>query len=433
VTIPRAIFAVETIHEIPVVISVLLPQCFPRPSETTVKLDSKTVNAVRLDGKTDQIFFDDTLPGFGYRLRLSADGKVNANWIAQYRSAGGTRRVLIGAAAKCKAAKKILAAVALGDDPQADRRDRRNKDQHTVRSVVAEYLAAKEPEVRRRTLVETRRYLSTGSYFRPLHAMPIDTVTRKHIASCLVAISRKNGSVTAARARASLSAFFTWAMQAGLTDMNPVIGAIQPKDSEGRERVLSDAELAAVWRASGDDEYGRIMKLLILTGARRAEIGGLRWSELDTDTGAWTLPSERSKNKHAHTLPLPAAPWDIINSVPRRAHRDQLFGILAEEGFTTWGGGKIALDDRLLGKMTEPWVAHDIRRTVATKMADIGVQPHIIEQVLNHQGGHKRGVAGIYNRSSYDREVRAALALWAEHVAAIVEGRKPVVVPLKTA
>ena len=164
--------------------------------------------------------------------------------------------------------------------------------------------------MRPRTLVEATRYLSTGTYFRPLHSMPIDTVKRKDIASCLVAISRKNGSVTAARARASLSAFFTWAMQAGLTEMNPVIGAIQPKDSEGRSRVLSDAELAALWRASGTDEYGRIIKLLILTGARRAEIGGLRWGELDADSGTWTLPSERSKNKHAHTLPLPAAAWN---------------------------------------------------------------------------------------------------------------------------
>ena len=113
---------------------------------------------------------------------------------------------------------------------------------------------------------------------------------------------------------------------------------------------------------------------------------------------------------------------DIINAVPRLAHRDQLFGVSASEGYTDWGQGKIALDDRLLGKMVEPWRVHDIRRTVATKMADLGVQPHIIEAVLNHRSGHKRGVAGVYNRSSYDREVRAALALWADHVRALVEG-----------
>jgi integrase len=392
-----------------------------------MKLDSKTVAALKLGSKSDLIFFDDQLPGFGFRLRRGAGGKINKSWIAQYRRAGGTRRVLIGnadvinAEAARAAAKKILAQVALGGDPQADRVDRRAKDQLAMRSVVAEYLQAKKNDVRRRTLVENTRYLSTG-YFRPLHAMPIDTIKRRDIASCLVVISRKNGSVTAARARASLSALFTWAMQMGYVEANPVIGCVEPERSKGRSRVLSDAELAAIWHASGNDEYGKIIKLLILIGARRAEIGGLRFSELGADSGTWTLPGERSKNKHAHTLPLPGAAWSIINAVPRLASRDQLFGVSAQEGFTDWGVSKIKLDDRLVGKMTEPWVVHDIRRAVATKMADLGVQPHIIEQVLNHRSGHKSGVAGTYNRSSYDREVRAALALWSDHVRALISG-----------
>jgi integrase len=401
-----------------------------------VKLDSKTVNALRLNGKTDQIFFDETLPGFGYRLRLSADGKVNASWVAQYRHAGGTRRVLIGAAAKIsaeqarKAAKKVLGAVALGHDPQADRVDRRTKDQHSVRSVVAEYLAAKKREVRERTLVETTRYL-TDKYFKSLHAMPVDTVSRKDVAACIVRIQRECGASTAARARATISSFFSWAMQMGYAvAINPVIGTVQPKE-QPRTRVLSDAELAAVWRAcDSDSDYDRIVRLLILSGCRRQEVGGMCWNEF-TD-GKWTIPSERTKNKHEHTLPLPSLAWKIINAMPRLAHRDQLFGVSAAEGFTDWGDGKIALDDRLLGKMTEPWTVHDIRRTVATKMADLGIQPHVIEQILNHRSGHKAGVAGIYNRSSYEREVRAALRLWAEHLAAIVEGRKSRVIALKT-
>jgi integrase len=400
-----------------------------------MKLDSKTVAALQLGDKSDQIFFDDALPGFGYRLRRGAGGKINRNWIAQYRRAGGTRRVLIGNAniigieAARIAAKKILGAVALGQDPQADRVDRRAKDQLAMRGVVAEYLAAKEQTLRPRTMVENTRYLSTGTYFRPLHGMPLDSIKRKDIASCLVAITRKNGSVTAARARASLSAFFTWAMTMGYVEQNPVIGCVEPEDSEGRERVLSDAELAAVWRASGDDEYGKIIKLLILTGARRGEIGGMRWPEFNADAGTWTCPKERAKNKRAYTLPLPVVAWDIIRPVPRMAHREQLFGVSAEEGFTSWGDGKIALDDRLLGKMGEPWIVHDIRRSVATRMADLGVQPHIIEQVLNHVSGHKRGVAGVYNRSPYTVEVRAALALWADHVRTLVEGGERKVLP----
>jgi integrase len=100
--------------------------------------------------------------------------------------------------------------------------------------------------------------------------------------------------------------------------------------------------------------------------------------------------------------------------------RDQLFGQRASAGFVGWGKSKIALDAR--SGVSEAWGPHDIRRTVATRMADIGVQPHIIEQILNHQSGHKRGPAGIYNRSSYEREVRAALALWEDHLSALVAG-----------
>jgi integrase len=392
-----------------------------------VNLTAKSVAALVLPAdKNDTIFFDDQRPGFGYRLRRrGSDGPVRRTWVAQYRRAGGTRRVKLGdtsvvSAEKARlAAKKVLGAVALGQDPQGDRVDRRNKDQLSLRKVVDEYLKAKQPDVRERTFVEIQRYL-TGGYFRPLHSLAIDTIGRKDIAACLVSITRQNTSVAAARARATINTFFTWAMQMGLIEQNPVIGTIKPKDSEGRSRVLSDAELAAIWCACQDDEFGRIVKLLVLTACRRREIGGMRCSEIDLEAGTWTIPSERSKNGRAHTLPLPAAAWDIIERVPRRAHRYHLFGLVADVGFTRWAA-KADLDRRL-GKDVSPWTLHDLRRSVATRMADLGVQPHIIEQILNHQSGHKRGPAGIYNRSAYEREVRAVLGLWDDHVRALVDG-----------
>jgi integrase len=101
--------------------------------------------------------------------------------------------------------------------------------------------------------------------------------------------------------------------------------------------------------------------------------------------------------------------------------------------FSGWSKAKAALDERLAGKLKSHWVAHDLRRTVATRMADLGVQPHVIEAALNHVSGHKAGVAGIYNRSLYSAEKAAALALWAEHVTAVVEDRNSNVVPLQQA
>jgi integrase len=219
-------------------------------------------------------------------------------------------------------------------------------------------------------------------------------------------------------------------MQMGYIEHNPVIGTVKAKQAGARERVLTDAEIAAVWRACGDDDHGRIVRLLILSGCRRQEIGGMCWSEFDLERGTWTLPKARAKNQRAHTLPLPALAWNIINAMPKLAGRDQLFGVNADDGFTAWAMNKRALDQRL-GDNAEPFTLHDLRRSAATRMADLGVQPHIIEAVLNHRSGQRAGVAGIYNRSTYEREVRAALVLWAEHVRTLVEGggRKVIAFP----
>ena len=189
--------------------------------------------------------------------------------------------------------------------------------------------------------------------------------------------------------------------------------------------MLDDAELAAIWRAAGDDDYGKVIKLLILTGARRAEVGGMRWSEIEK--GMWSLPSERVKNGRAHTLPLMPLALSIIEAVPRRADRDHLFGTRSSGGFSDWGHARADLDQRLTVK---PWRLHDLRRTCATRLCDLGVAPHVVEQILNYQSGHRGGVAGIYNRSSYANEVKAALALWTDHVHAITERTKPKVISI---
>src|SRR5262245_6420289 len=215
--------------------------CFPSASrappsgrtEGLMKLTAKTVAALRLPPrKTDVIFFDTDMPGFGYRLRTSGDGKVRRSWVVQYRRAGGTRRVLLGAGEVLTAeqartaAKKTLAKVALGEDPQADKTARRHKDGHTGRALVGEYLTSKEGTIRPRTLRSLAAYLN-GSYFKPLHGMPVDAVTRRDVAARLVAITREHGSIVAARARGALSTFYTWAMGNGLAETNPIVGTLK--------------------------------------------------------------------------------------------------------------------------------------------------------------------------------------------------------------
>jgi integrase len=390
-----------------------------------MRLTAKAVDALALpDGKADVIHFDDDLPGFGFRLRRSGD-RVGRSWCVQYRRGGATRRMTLSSVLTCEQArgeaKRLLALVALGQDPQGEKQQARASDRHTLGVLIRDYLAAKEGTIRERSMIETRRYL-TGSYFKSLHGRPVDSVLRKDVASCLLTISQKHGQVAASRARSAISALFVWSMQNGLCESNPVIGTAPPKAAPPRSRALSDDEIVKVWKAAGDDDFfGRIVKLLILLGARRTEVGGLRWSEIDLDRAVWVLPSERAKNGKEHSLPLPSLAVEIIRSVPEVVDRDALFGARGL-GFTGWATSKRRLDDRL-GDTVRPFVLHDIRRSVATRMCDLGVEPHVVEEILNHQSGHRRGIVGVYNKSTYKVAVQRAMTMWNNHIAALVEGR----------
>jgi integrase len=404
-----------------------------------MKLTTKTIAALTLPAdKHDVIHFDSEVRGLGFRLRRAADGSTLKTWVYQYRHLGRSRRLLLGpeaiGAEKARAlAKENLAKVWQGHDPSAEKAGRRNADKFTLRKAIDEFLAAKQRQLRPRTFVEMKRYLTTG-YFKPLHNVPIDTITRQDVALRIRTIANESGNPTAAQARAKLSALYTWCMQEGLVNTNPIIGTRKPPENKSRDRVLDDSELAAVWKACGDDDFGRIIRLMILTACRREEIGGMAWSEFAPNASSWTLPAERSKNGRPLTLPMMPMMRTIVESVPKLATRDQLFGEDSLKGFTSWAFHKRTIDRHLAGQ-GRPWKLHDLRRSVATKMADIGIAPHVIEAVLNHHGGHRAGVAGVYNRSPYEREVRNALGLWEDHIRALVAGgeRKVLAYPAGTA
>jgi hypothetical protein len=132
----------------------------------------------------------------------------------------------------------------------------------------------------------------------------------------------------------------------------------------------------------------------------------------------------------------PHAFWAIVESVERRPGRDFLFGY-SDHGYSNWHDPKVALDQRC---GVTGWTHHDIRRTVATKLAEsedeedreksgLGIKPHVVEALLNHISGHKSGVAGIYNRASYEKEVKIALAMWADHINSITTGSERKTIP----
>src|SRR5215470_6622576 len=169
-----------------------------------MKLTKDSVGKLTLPaGKRDMIFFDDEIRGLGYRLRRSPNGQVRASWILQFRAAGRARRYLIGAgdvsaqAARAKA-QKLKGQIWQGEDPQADRRDQRDRDQVTFADTAEQFLAAKEGEgLRPRTLFQLRRYLIDGSYLRAFHALPLDRVSKRDVAARILQISNENGPAIA--------------------------------------------------------------------------------------------------------------------------------------------------------------------------------------------------------------------------------------------
>lgn len=377
-------------------------------------------------GITDKIFFDDDLPGFGLRIRAGGSRK----YVLHYRLGSAQRRHTIGPAAVLtleearKKARKLLVAIDDGKDPAAERDGKRAAASLRFGDQVEAYLLARQtinsaafPILRPHSFAQIAVYLRQS--LKDLHKHPVAAIQRQTIAAELRAIAT-DAPVAADRARSAVSTFYAWLIGEGLCDTNPVVGTNKASDGTPRERVLTDAELVAIWQATPETDFGRIVRLLMLTAQRRDEIGSLRWSEIvpATESGGPLIafPAERTKNGRPHDVPLSPAAAAVLDPLPRIVGRELVFGIGAG-GFAGWSRAKAVLDKT---SGVSDWTLHDLRRTAATRMADLGVLPHVIEAVLNHVSGHKAGVAGIYNRSTYAPEKRAALNLWADRIRLIV-------------
>jgi len=440
-----------------------------------MKLTAKGIRERKLDaGKTDQLFWDDDIPGFGLRLRAGG----SRSWVFQYALGAKQRRLSLGAATPesfttvkggdgkilklgiREQAAQIHAKVKLGQDPAGDKTESRRRASDTFETIAKQFLAAKKKGMRPGSYDQIRRHIET--YAQPLNGLQVAKIARRDIANLIGAVKENSGAVTSNRVRSTLSDFFGWAMSEGIdgVEINPVIGTNKSEESS-RERVLKDDELRVIWKCAGDDHYGAILKLLMLTGQRADEIASLRWSEIGdlavpekrlTDAirlpsltiNAIDLPAERTKNKRPHIVPLSAAAKAMLAKQQRRVDgdgtlREFVFGI-GQRGFSGWSRCKERLDLRIieeLGSDLPHWTPHDLRRTVSTAMNDrLDVLPHVVEAILNHvssQSSGKSGVGGVYNKALYLRERVDALRLWADHLTTIVEGHPDNVIPLKQA
>jgi integrase len=379
-----------------------------------MRLSDATVAALTVPtGRSEIIAFDDALPGFGVRVRRGGSRR----FIYQYKLNGTNRRVTFKEAnvKRARAAAQILAAkVTLGSDPALEKEAAHDAAGDTFKRCLDRYLARPQGRRRERTLQETRRHLERN--LQPLHRLHIKKMEdRRRIADELARLTVENGAVQSNRTRSSLSAFLNWCIGEGYIDIN---GAAQTNKHEeiARSRVLSDAELRTIWNTlPKQGDYGDVIRLLILTGARLREISELRWSEIDLNAATITLPPSRTKNHRQHIVPLSAPALEILKG-RARDERELVFGTGAR-GFSGFSKAKRLLDER--AKLKVPWVVHDVRRAVATGLAKL-VQPHIVECVLGHVGGFRAGIATTYNLHAYEDEKRHALDLWGEYINGLV-------------
>lgn len=386
-------------------------------------------------GKAEAFHWDHSLPGFG--LRAYSSGR--RQWIAQYRDGDGrTRRASLGdlkvvSLDEAKtAARNLLSRVELGVDPQAEKRAARKAIR--LSALVEAYLEDAKGRLKPRSYIEVERHLK--KHTTPLHHSTAASVDRADIARLLAGISKASGPVAGNRVRSSLSAMWVWGLRSGTIEgENPVANVPKPGNETPRERVLTNAELALVWQCTASEhDHDRIVRMLMLTGARREEVAAMEWGEVFGPL--WVLPSTRSKNGMAHEVPL--GPTALAQLPARREGRTLIFGE-GTGGFSGWSRCKERLDVRILkllreifqeqhgrapapDEITSPaWTLHDLRRTVSTWLNENGTEPHVVEAVLNHvSGGAKRGVAGVYNKAQYREPKRAALVRWETHVRQIV-------------
>jgi integrase len=373
------------------------------------------ITLARLNGLEGWLW-DEKVCGFGVRKQrrgLFYYVRVRHNGQQVMRSIGRHGSPWTPDTARAKALE-LLGTLSSGVDPFTQ-----PLTGETFGAEIERYLLRRRGSLKPRSFNAVERHLR--QYSAPLHKLPLADIDRRAIAVLLGQIETSSGATSRNRLRSSLSAFWAWAIAEGLAEQNPVTGTMKAEVGASRDRVLSAEELKRLWHALGDNRFSEIVRLLLLTACRRNEIGNLTWEEIDLKRNQIALAPDRTKNGRGLELPLSTQALAVIERVPRRNSSPFLFS--DAKGFSGWDQDKMRLDGRL---GIAPWRLHDLRRSAATYMAELGVNPWIIEAVLNHYSkstlgnvelpGHKASVAGIYNRAKYAADMRDALQRWADHL-----------------
>jgi integrase len=350
------------------------------------------------------------------------------SWAIRYRHGRRTRKHTIGAypAIDLKSARelaaKALRAVAEGRDPGQEKVQARVARIDTIEGAVAQFIERHCKQANRpRTIESTERLLR-------LHVVPrwrgraVNSITRRDVLDMLDRVIDGGAPVAANRTLTAIKTFFNWCVARDIIAVSPCAGVKPPTAERLRDRVLSDHELVLIWRATEAIgwPFGPMVRLLLLTGQRRDEVAGMQWAELDLERGLWTLPRARVKNDRPHRVPLSPLVISILKAVPRITGQ-YVFTTNGETASSGYSVAKRRLDARLPADMPA-WRWHDLRRTLASGLARLGVNLPVIEKILNHISGSFGGIVSVYQHHDFADEKCQALEAWSNHVAALIAG-----------
>jgi integrase len=393
-------------------------------------MSQRTVEAARAPKEGRLTKADGIVPGLQFIVH--SGGKKSFRLIARIRGKQvnleiGDASILSLADARAKA-KRLLGQIAEGIDPREAKQEAVKVASETV-AVVARRFVERHAKAHTRRWEETERQIEK-EIIPVWGRRPISSIGRADVAALIDGIADRGAPVMANRVFATARKMFSWACERGTMESSPFDRLkAAPAPETKRDRTHNDAELALIWEASGALGYpfGPLVLLLILTGCRREEVAGMRWSELHADRSLWVVPAERVKNGIQHSIPLSSWARSIIAELPRFIGSDLVFTTTGTTSVSGYSRFKRVLDDAVTelngGTPIPPWTLHDCRRSVASGMAKLGIHLPVIERILNHNSGPSfGGVAGIYQRHSFEDEKRAALEAWAQHLLSLNTG-----------
>lgn len=419
-----------------------------KPSEKRKLTDRFVASADRVPSRGRRDWWDDQVPGFG--LRVSASGARVFVFYCRWPSTGKPGRRLIGSAARMSLAdarsraKEWGEMVARGVDPGDEARrlatEEARRRANTFGSVVEDYIRENLADKRRgaKDAREIQRHVLPAWRGRP-----ITSITTGDVMALVKGLRDRGKLATARLVLSHIKRIFSWAIHEGVerygVENSPAF-VVSPKKLIGkkrpRQRVLSDDELRALWRATGRMGYpvGDAVRLILLTGCRRREIAEASWRETDRARRLITIPPERFKSDETHLVPLSAEAMAIIQRLPRHRQGDHIFTTtLGARPINGWSQAKREIDARMMRTLRalarargenpaevrmERWVLHDLRHTVRTRMAAMRIPDNVAEMVIGHG---KRGMQRIYDQHHYLDEMREALEAWAALLVGIAD------------